>query len=73
MSETLRKEIEANIAEIEEEIESVCYEIDELGNRHFSSYIMIGVNLRELDQEYRRLNEKLEREKKRLKDLEEEE
>ena len=66
MNATLRKEIEANIAEIKEEIKDVCSEIDELGNRNFSSYIMISVNLKELSQRRKFLNEKLEKEMKRL-------
>tara|TARA_Y100000592_G_C5469435_1_gene318558 strand:- start:2454 stop:2672 length:219 start_codon:yes stop_codon:yes gene_type:complete len=66
MNATLRKEIEANIAEIKEEIKDVYYEIDELGNRNFSSYIMISQNLKELSQRRRFLREKLEKEMKRL-------
>ena len=66
MNATLRKEIEANIAEIKEEIKDVCSEIDELGNRNFDSYIMISVNMKELSQRRKFLNEKLEKEMKRL-------
>ena len=68
MSMASRKEIESNIVKIEKELEDVHNRADELGNFK-GSYLMISENLKELNRERRRLNEKLGEERKKLEDL----